>query len=186
MTPGSWDRALHCAPCSARSLLLPLPCCSPPSILSLSVTVNYINQNLKKRLRALMLLNLQGIDGKVHKGAGQYALGLFQLQIGTCKGMIHGFGSYLSNRFGHHGPKIHDPPVTLCTHYPALTVADANYCKNFRAFHKNTSNKYGNDIKGCIPKPVPQIINHTQYQVYSHFQGSNSEVPAKHLRSRQH
>ena len=36
MIPGSWDRALHGAPCLAGSLLLPLPACPPACALSLT------------------------------------------------------------------------------------------------------------------------------------------------------
>ena len=38
MIPGSWDRALHWAPCSAGSLLLPLPLSLPPLTCALSLS----------------------------------------------------------------------------------------------------------------------------------------------------
>jgi len=38
MVPGSWDRAPHRAPCSAGSLLLPLPLLLPLLMLSLSLS----------------------------------------------------------------------------------------------------------------------------------------------------
>ena len=37
--PGSWDQALHRAPCSERSLLLPLPLLAAPSACAHSLSV---------------------------------------------------------------------------------------------------------------------------------------------------
>ena len=48
--PGSWDRILHWAPCSAGSLLLPLPFL----LLVISLSLSQINNILKKKKDILL------------------------------------------------------------------------------------------------------------------------------------
>jgi len=52
MIPGSWDRALHRAPYSAKSLLLPLPL----PLLMLARSLSEINKSLKKKKKRCFLL----------------------------------------------------------------------------------------------------------------------------------
>ena len=53
MIPGSWDGALGQAPCSAGSLLLPLPLLLPSLVLSLSLSNKY-NLYFKKKKSSII------------------------------------------------------------------------------------------------------------------------------------
>ena len=57
MISGSWDQALHQAPCSVVCLLLSLSLCSSPCSCSLSFSVSKINKcNLKKNYFSILLI----------------------------------------------------------------------------------------------------------------------------------
>ena len=53
MIPGSWDQALHQAPCSVKSLLLP----ASPAVFSHTLSVKSINKILKKTNPAMVALH---------------------------------------------------------------------------------------------------------------------------------